>query len=433
MKDLPDDIVREIFLACLSGPAYLPPEPHEPRLVLSHVCSPWRAIALSTPELWSEIAIDHSDFPDQDTADDPGYCVRQAWFARSRQCLLSLQIIRVFPSGLRSLFDEYVFPNLHRCRKLKLLVTFTLADQLLHSPGSFQFLESMELEVTGPGARGVMREIMSREPVTSFQVATRLRRVVLVLDELCFDLPRLNLQWQQLSILIIKGPLIPAPCCLEALQECTSLEECELSVTNTHGQAARGASSTPNRPVTLPSLRTMRLGFSVFYNGPSEFLATLHLPGLQCFRLMGGTADLSLAALQPFLAPASPNLEELDISDIRQPFTTELRAFLATLPHLTTLRLPASYPVPEGVLQELATGSISPCLTSVQFGTTNVGRLLAARGSSGSISNITSVLTYYLRPIEGEEHARWVALEEAGIQIGRRRNTFIMSNRYSDG
>ncbi|KAF8876053.1 hypothetical protein BD779DRAFT_176259 [Infundibulicybe gibba] len=52
IMDLPVDIIREIFLKCISGPCRLPLNPSaavEPRLVLSHVCSSWRNIALNMP------------------------------------------------------------------------------------------------------------------------------------------------------------------------------------------------------------------------------------------------------------------------------------------------------------------------------------------------------------------------------------------------
>ncbi|KAF8881787.1 hypothetical protein BD779DRAFT_1545316 [Infundibulicybe gibba] len=429
MTDLPDDIIREIFLAaaCLSGPASLPPRSYEPRLILSHVCASWREIALSTPRLWNEIKCveDYSIPYDHSTRDVPIHPALQAWFSRSGQCLLSLQITRI-SRGLRPLFDEYVFPNLHRCRELKLLVTITLADQLFHSPGALHYLETMELEIIGPSARGGMQDIISHKPVTSFQVATRLRRVALFLDETYLDLPRLNLQWQHLVALVIKGTPIPATSFLGALRECTSLEECSISVANTHRRAAPGASLAHNRPIVLPSLHTIWLEFSVFYNGLSDFLTVLHFPGLRRFRLVAGITQFSLPTLQPFLAPASHNLEKLDISDIHWSSATELQMFLATLPHLTALRLSTSNPVPEEVLQELATGSINPRLTSIRAGTINMssllsfleGRLLVSRDSGGAISNITSVSTSYFRPLSNSaEYARWVALKEAGIRI----------------
>ncbi|KAF8881789.1 hypothetical protein BD779DRAFT_1545319 [Infundibulicybe gibba] len=428
--DLPDDIVREIFLrvACLSGPALLPPQPREPRVALSHVCAAWRRVALSTPELWSEVVIDDPAPDDRSVADGPGRSILRTWFSRSSQRLLSLEIARIV-HGLQPLFNQFVFPNLHRCRKLKLDVTPPLLHRLFHSPGLLRNLEDLEVEVIGAGSRGI-QDVINHEPITSFQVASKLRRVVLSLNQPYLDLPSLNLQWQRLSILAIRGSSISADHCLAVLQKCTSLEECEIFIADTHSQSlvasnwGAGFPVTFNRPVVLPFLHTIQLAFHGNHDGLSRFLDALRLPALRRFRPILSIA-YSLPVLQLFLAPISHKLEELDISVTPWSSTAELRAFLAAFPNLTTLRLPISGPVPSMILQELATGNINPCSTSIQFGPIDMDlllcflevRWLVSRRSGGVVSNITFVLTYCSRPSGGTEYARWTALEEAGIEL----------------
>ncbi|KAF6763716.1 hypothetical protein DFP72DRAFT_873241 [Ephemerocybe angulata] len=56
-SDLPDDICREIFLRCLPEGTLATPHPLSPPVVLTHVCSQWRQVALTTPHLWSTLHV----------------------------------------------------------------------------------------------------------------------------------------------------------------------------------------------------------------------------------------------------------------------------------------------------------------------------------------------------------------------------------------
>ncbi|KIL61987.1 hypothetical protein M378DRAFT_33407, partial [Amanita muscaria Koide BX008] len=60
---LNDDVLREVFIHCISGPerCFVLGEEHSirkaPQLSVSRVCSSWRDIALLTPQLWNKISI----------------------------------------------------------------------------------------------------------------------------------------------------------------------------------------------------------------------------------------------------------------------------------------------------------------------------------------------------------------------------------------
>ncbi|KAJ3548004.1 hypothetical protein NMY22_g1438 [Coprinellus aureogranulatus] len=56
-RRVPDDILREIFLQCLPTNHNATISARDPPLLVRQVCSRWRAIALSTPRLWSTIHI----------------------------------------------------------------------------------------------------------------------------------------------------------------------------------------------------------------------------------------------------------------------------------------------------------------------------------------------------------------------------------------
>ncbi|KAK7017380.1 F-box domain-containing protein [Favolaschia claudopus] len=83
--ELPNEIISEIFLHLL------PPSPICPPLtglysptILTHICSKWRAIALSTPDLWTAILVSKS----QEEKDH----IANAWLTRSRTRFLTVEI-----------------------------------------------------------------------------------------------------------------------------------------------------------------------------------------------------------------------------------------------------------------------------------------------------------------------------------------------------
>ncbi|CAK5266525.1 unnamed protein product [Mycena citricolor] len=55
---MPDDVIREIFLACMPEDRNCAMRASEAPLLLGRVCSAWRSIAYSTPRLWSKLHVD---------------------------------------------------------------------------------------------------------------------------------------------------------------------------------------------------------------------------------------------------------------------------------------------------------------------------------------------------------------------------------------
>lgn len=58
-KKIPPEILSEIFVLCIDGPAILFPKKTNAPWNLCHVCSRWRAVALDTAALWRDL---HTDF-----------------------------------------------------------------------------------------------------------------------------------------------------------------------------------------------------------------------------------------------------------------------------------------------------------------------------------------------------------------------------------
>ncbi|KAJ7892597.1 hypothetical protein B0H13DRAFT_1478966, partial [Mycena leptocephala] len=88
-RQLPHDVVQEIFLTCLPSHRNAVMSPSEAPLLLGPVCYGWRAIVLSTPILWSSLHI-HLNFvlysPQRISA-------VAEWLARAGACPLSLSVV----------------------------------------------------------------------------------------------------------------------------------------------------------------------------------------------------------------------------------------------------------------------------------------------------------------------------------------------------
>ena len=122
MRQLPNDILREIFSHCL--PCHRNPVPiaTEIPLLLAQVCSKWRAVVFSSPRLWSQLYI---SFCDEDREYRPAHTIDpllgvtndqrrekaiqvlnqrveivREWLARSGSCPLSISL-----NYTRSSFD----------------------------------------------------------------------------------------------------------------------------------------------------------------------------------------------------------------------------------------------------------------------------------------------------------------------------------------
>lgn len=88
IRQVPDDVLREIFVHCLqssSGPPTL--SETEGPLQLSHVCMNWRAVALDFPRLWRSLLV-RRRYLQRKTVDDT-----QLWLLRGSGAPIHLQLV----------------------------------------------------------------------------------------------------------------------------------------------------------------------------------------------------------------------------------------------------------------------------------------------------------------------------------------------------
>ncbi|KAJ7646526.1 hypothetical protein FB45DRAFT_890684 [Roridomyces roridus] len=108
-RRLPVDVVREIFVACPPTDRNAVMSAHEAPLLVSRICSSWRAIALTTPELWASLHISAIFVLEDPERRIPAI---SQWLQRSGSCPISLSLAfmgRVGPQGLKMMnnFDNW--------------------------------------------------------------------------------------------------------------------------------------------------------------------------------------------------------------------------------------------------------------------------------------------------------------------------------------
>ncbi|KDR80045.1 hypothetical protein GALMADRAFT_1176579 [Galerina marginata CBS 339.88] len=60
LQNLPNETITDIFIFCLPQESFLHPDPRNAPILLTHICSSWRAFVTQVPALWKSIAL--SDF-----------------------------------------------------------------------------------------------------------------------------------------------------------------------------------------------------------------------------------------------------------------------------------------------------------------------------------------------------------------------------------
>ncbi|KAF8879636.1 hypothetical protein BD779DRAFT_1676345 [Infundibulicybe gibba] len=420
--NLPIEIIQAIFLELCSSKTIFPLRPAEPRLLVTRVCSQWRAVALSTPALWTNFYIHVWN-----SHQAPLLASIRAWIFRTAQSTLSFE----FRSSADSfpLIADLVFPVAHRCSFLNLhLSTTTLGQLLMLPPNSLRTLQSITILVkiypwvTGPTPLA-----------TAFQSCPELRTFSLMTigrsgsRPAQLEIANFNVPWHQLTTLQLDSPLIPASECLDIIRRCTSLRECRISVSRMDSLARQRIRELSRQPAVLASLHTLRIGFPDSEYDNLMFLHALRLPHLRKFHpeLPGFSewavdpAPWSLSVLQFVLCDT---IQELNLSVF--PFPERLSEILGQAPNLDTLWLnDDSHQYPE-IMRGLGEGTIGPCLIALHFGWVESSdfvfdiaeaRVVAAHANC-DITAFVTVTT--LDECDGSlNEARLLALTETGMEI----------------
>ncbi|KAJ7044735.1 hypothetical protein C8F04DRAFT_990434, partial [Mycena alexandri] len=342
---LPPEITSEIFLVCLPDEReYDVVNPREAPLLLTHVCSAWRQIAISLPRLWTTFdVVCATDVPDL-------FNIAKTWLERSQNFQISIKIHGALTSvqDLHSLLKTL---RQHSSRMRSLDLNVDLRD---FYAVDFRTLDLVLLQTLS---------IRLFDMDVDDDLVAEFGHVPLLREALVGVIPPslITLPWQQLTK--FTGEVYTAAQCLEALTLMPNLLECAFSVSeddeddddlevHSHPSIQHFAlfeSESPDQPtcsarllefITFPALQTLEVRVEDFDEEELDsFLERSH-PPLQklCVRSLDGSTQLQFSSLG-----MASVLTELEIWHPSNSFLPDFIDFLAYdhtfLPQLRSLAL----------------------------------------------------------------------------------------------
>lgn len=283
---VPNEILQEIFLLCLPlGARFLR---SSAPLLLLQICNLWRSIALSTLDLWSNMAFWK---PPTSNTDILCYPLRfiDRWISRSQNTTLSLVFERDLTYiHLRIYVDFILLDHYSKCRHLAIHLRNESAPALTHfvnlPPASLSHLKSLVLE----GLDEANFSLPGRGPIiTVFRASPKLRSVMTNGLEFCFSLehsgvPEFDLQvlpWAQLTHLVITD-FVRVEIFAIVLAECAGVQFLRVSLDLDAGRPFDVDQWRTTQTVVLPNLKELHISAL----GGSHFPSMLNIfqfPGLE--------------------------------------------------------------------------------------------------------------------------------------------------------
>ncbi|KAJ7662965.1 hypothetical protein B0H17DRAFT_1093092, partial [Mycena rosella] len=303
-RRLPEDIIAEIFTAALPSDRNAVMSGAEAPLLLSHICSAWRRLALYTPRLWATL---HIVIPFTPSKLEEMAEFVHTWLSRSGSLPLSISMVRSRTAEV----------DLDVSKLLETLIRFGGRWKHLHllllSHRSFAPLATLAADDVPLLQSLVIDGFWNREPpyaldwnIMSFTGTRGLLRLSLR-QPLSSDFP---VRWHQLRHLSIghdpghsKRVFAKAGEVLAVLRQCPDLETCNLAL-QSHGPLRVQA------PCQLDKL--WQLCVTDVYS--PEFFRTLVLPNLRSFEYSSATfiPDADALTFAPLLASAR-HIERLSL------------------------------------------------------------------------------------------------------------------------
>ena len=325
IDSLPNELLSPIFLDCLTERVLIrvPLDLNQPPWILSRVCSKWRAVAFSAPNLWSYLQI--QIVPTNSRSFQNHEKNMKDILQRSGRALLSLSLTSVYnnfnPDELHALV-----PHLPRLRELDIVGLPGGLFSFL--PSSLPFLEKVS----------VSRIFDFGTSTFSLKEAPRLREATFTsctLSSLPFMLPL-----SQIAIIAFPNLSLDPVNVLRLLVQCHSLVECRLHINNLTIANPDVVQNRLNLPLrhTIPFLSFFHLELEWSFNDELDLtdFQILSLPHLSHFEL-DGTAR-SFEWFRAILSSGT-NLEVLHLSNFRGERADEMRSILESAPSLRMLKV----------------------------------------------------------------------------------------------
>ncbi|KAF8071943.1 hypothetical protein FPV67DRAFT_908899 [Lyophyllum atratum] len=281
---LPSELLRAMFICCLPEKIFLTPTRRQAPLLLIQVSSLWRAVALSTPLLWSSMKATYNT---PSSLEGTHNCLAQPtdrivsaalkrWISRATNSPLSISLDGC---SMNHGILNVILPHLSRCRHLQMLNVKPGVPRRVSFRRNFIDLETLYVQ-SFTGSVVDLSEALESAPKL-YEVFWE--------DGLQYgsgypqSLPALP--WPQLKRLTLgdgTGMWASPAILLDCLARCPSLEHADLSVMYLHP-------NTPRVPILLSSLVTLHLRASADYGDHLWILDYLKVPRLRHLTLRFGS------------------------------------------------------------------------------------------------------------------------------------------------
>jgi hypothetical protein len=311
VRRVPPEIMSEIFVRYAHDAYDTEPPRNHNSLVLATVCRSWRAVALSTPELWSRLEIRCGTYWPPSEME-----MVEEWLTRSGAHPLSLKL-RTMTTWPSNKWVEIFQSSQSRWRHVEFFLNEPAPKRLSAFKFCFQQLYTLEMHYR-PG-------IGNASHLDMFEEAPMLHTVKINANPHLLRLP-----WRQLTCVHI----LPSTCAVndvfETLTRCRDLVECKFRVYSQE-------SDHPVLPsIQLPWLRTLEIRFK-----ECAFLFdALTLPALQNIKIFAEWNQLPefYSHFLPFLTRSNCPLRSLCLRGARLTDNQLLRV-LTLLPGLIELEV----------------------------------------------------------------------------------------------
>ncbi|KAJ7041801.1 hypothetical protein C8F04DRAFT_130437 [Mycena alexandri] len=344
-RRLPEDVLREIFLACLPSAGNPVMSSCEAPMLLIQVCSNWRKIAFATPQLWSSL---HVVVPNVARLRNLSAAV-DAWLTRSGVLPLSITLAvsaacEPGSDNVATMLD--VLANFsRRWRRIKI----TLAPRTILTPltnlhaSDVPILESIAFASIGSGFwQNLVTPFDIPWQTFNFLRTPSIRSASFA--SLGGNLLGLTLPWPFLqSLSLTAGNIkdsssfhLTATIALVILRQCPNLKRCILCITSDRNSVEDDPETRPP-PLILSRLKEFKVDNREHSQVNGIFLfRSLRVPELKSFGYMGPKYGGQLPFISMF--SAIHTLEKLTI-DIKGLARVAFLNCLELLPSLTSLRL----------------------------------------------------------------------------------------------
>ncbi|KAJ7112501.1 hypothetical protein C8R44DRAFT_882272 [Mycena epipterygia] len=330
--ELPYELISQIFVYCLPLHRRVPPTRKRAPLQLAQICSQWRAVVLSTPNLWSSIYLEFPaggpydgipillGIPGAEAVQDHTRDLLKLWLTRAADYPLSITLRCVgkhtrLPGGLLDVIAQH---SAHWARiELKLAKADFLDFNRISGP--FPALRTLGISIT---------DHHGELPVVNTLCGAPDLRALNGLDQLSRLTPGPGFELLPASLIALQtveiSPSTPLEDFLRILSHFPRLLHLAIRCWDT-------ADHPGAVPTTVSSLR------SLLIYGMTSFLDLIHLPALDHIDMEIFWRE-SIVPLTAFLSRSAGNLKHLTLRMMYAP-GGELIPSLAAASSLTTLEL----------------------------------------------------------------------------------------------